>query len=80
MGFGLEIFQPMGGRARGQAKGVIGAIWGIEGKRLSEFGTYETIGRMEPLIAWRSRARKEFQVKDAREARTASGGSLFGRP
>jgi hypothetical protein len=32
---------------------------------------------MEALIAWRSGARKRFQVKDARETRTAFGGGLL---
>ena len=35
---------------------------------------------MEPLIAWRSGARKEFEVKDALAARTACGGGPPRRP
>ena len=31
---------------------------------------------MDALIAWRSGARKKSQVKDARQARTATGGGL----
>jgi hypothetical protein len=43
-----------------------------------DLSTYEAnqLTRIRPLFAWRSGAREEFEVKDARK-RTASGGDRF---
>jgi len=49
----------------------------------SDFGDWRESRRrmrMSPLLAWRSGAREEFEVKDDRAAVAASGGGLSGRP
>jgi hypothetical protein len=49
--------------------------------KLSEVTTCETLRRRQitSLVAWRSGARKEFEVKDA-QLRAASGGRPKGDP